>query len=65
VHQEEKLPISFYWFPVEKNSKEVISFYTSENIAEMTPEIQATFHKKIGKKVNENDNPILVILEKM
>lgn len=64
IHKTEKLPISFYWFPVENNTKQVITFYTSENIAEMTPEIQAIFYKKIGKKISENDNPILVILEK-
>jgi len=63
-HKTERLPISFYWFPVENNTKQVITFYTSEDLAELPKETQDLFSKKIGKKINENDNPILVILEK-
>lgn len=64
IHKNKKLPISFYWFPYENNQKQVISFFTSENLAEMDKATQAIFQQNMGKPINENNNPILVILEK-
>jgi hypothetical protein len=61
--KNEKIPIGFYWFPVEDNSNQAIAFLESEHILDMPEESIGILNKKCGLQIKQNDNPVLTIME--
>ncbi len=61
--KSEKLPVGFYWYPVQRNPNQVIAFLESEHILEMPNESIEVLKNKWGIITKENDNPLLTILE--